>query len=79
MHWRNQGLESNITSFQTKTNFHLVSICRDSLAFATEPVFASVANILGYTDNMPEPLNPAIRNYKLHEIEIKYGLLQVCE
>jgi hypothetical protein len=28
---------------------------------------------------MPEPLNPAIRNYKLHEIEIKYGLLQVCE
>jgi SCY1-like protein 2 len=50
---------------------------RESLAFATEPVFASLANILGSTENMPSPPPAHLTNYKLFEVEIKYGLLQV--
>lgn len=50
---------------------------RDSLAFATEPVFSSLANVLGYHDNTPQPLQDSVKNYKLHEVEIKYGFLQV--
>ena len=50
---------------------------RESLAFATEPVFASLANILGSTENMPSPPPAQLKNYKLFEVEIKYGLLQV--
>ncbi|XP_057651549.1 SCY1-like protein 2 [Diorhabda carinulata] len=56
---------------------HPLEESRDSLAFATEPVFASIANILGHTTNMPQPAN--ISDYKLFDIEIKYGLLQVTE
>lgn len=52
-------------------------IFRDSLAFATEPVFASLANILGKADNMPSPLPLQIDKFNLYEVEIKYGLLQV--
>ena len=33
--------------------FFLIS--RDCLAFATEPIFASLANLLGKHDNMPSP------------------------
>nr|CAD7265180.1 unnamed protein product [Timema shepardi] len=53
----------------------------DSLrrAFATEPVFASLANILGWTENVPTPLPTQLHNFKLFEVEIKYGLLQVGE
>lgn len=57
--------------------FLYIFVNRDSLAFATEPVFASLANILGRTENMPTPINPQFKNYKLFEVEIKYGLLQV--
>lgn len=31
------------------------SFSRDCLAFATEPIFASLANLLGKHDNMPSP------------------------
>lgn len=50
---------------------------RDSLAFATEPVFASLANILGKTDNVPVPVPPQLDNFNLFEVEMKYGLQQV--
>ena len=30
--------------------------CSDIIAFATEPVFVSLANVLGYYDNLPSPL-----------------------
>lgn len=50
---------------------------RDSLAFATEPCFCSVANALGNHDNMPVPLPDEFKNFKLFEVEIKYGLMQV--
>ena len=49
---------------------------RDCLAFATEPVFASLANLLGRYDNL-NPVPPQIRDYKMFDVEIKYGLLQV--
>lgn len=52
-------------------------VYRDSLAFATEPVFASLANILGKTENIPVPAPPQLDNFNLFEVEIKYGLLQV--
>ncbi len=50
---------------------------RDSLAFATEPCFASLANVLGNHENMPVPLPPDFTDFKLLEVEIKYGLMQV--
>ena len=51
--------------------------CRESLAFATEPVFASLANVLGQTENVPAPVPAALRDHQLHQVEIRYGLLQV--
>ena len=50
---------------------------RDCLAFATEPVYCSLANALGRWENMPQPVPKHIREYKLFDVEIKYGLLQV--
>ncbi|KAJ8918976.1 hypothetical protein NQ315_016880 [Exocentrus adspersus] len=56
---------------------HPLEESRESLAFATEPVFASLANVLGQTTNMPQPAN--MSDYKFYDIEIKYGLLQLSE
>ncbi|ODM88730.1 SCY1-like protein 2 [Orchesella cincta] len=58
---------------------HPLEESRDSLAFATEPVFASLATVMGCFDNMPQPIDPELKHYSLHPIEIKLGLLQVCE
>ncbi|XP_066275776.1 SCY1-like protein 2 [Branchiostoma lanceolatum] len=58
---------------------HPLEESRDSLAFATEPVFASLANVLGNYENMPTPVPTAIKDHQLYEVEIKYGLLQVTE
>ncbi|XP_062339515.1 SCY1-like protein 2 isoform X2 [Osmerus eperlanus] len=58
---------------------HPLEESRDSLAFCTEPVFASLANVLGQTDNLPSPVPPDIRDYSLYAVETKYGLLQVSE
>ncbi|KAL0276542.1 UNVERIFIED_CONTAM: hypothetical protein PYX00_004098 [Menopon gallinae] len=55
---------------------HPLEESRESLAFATEPVFASLANVLGNRENMPTTNN---RDFKLYDVEIKYGLLQVAE
>lgn len=56
---------------------HPLEESRDSLAFATEPVFASLANILGNHHNMPQP--HGLGSYKLHDVDTKYGLIQICE
>lgn len=53
---------------------HPLEESRESLAFATEPVFASLANVLGYRENMPTTNN---KEFVLYDIEIKYGMLQV--
>ncbi|OCT87626.1 hypothetical protein XELAEV_18021323mg [Xenopus laevis] len=58
---------------------HPLEESRDCLAFCTEPVFASLANVLGSWDNLPSPLPPEIRDHKLFDAEGKYGLLQVSE
>ncbi|KAI5637620.1 protein kinase domain-containing protein [Phthorimaea operculella] len=63
---------------QILTVQHSLEESRDSLAFATEPVFASLANILGKTDNL-YPVGEHLDNYKLFEVEIKYGLMQIAE
>ncbi|KAL1491791.1 hypothetical protein ABEB36_012335 [Hypothenemus hampei] len=62
---------------QVLTVQHALEESRESIAFATEPIFASLANILGETTNMPQPAN--LSDYKLFDIEIKYGLLQISE
>ncbi|XP_044757713.1 SCY1-like protein 2 [Coccinella septempunctata] len=62
---------------QVLTVQHALEESRESLAFATEPVFASLANIFGNTFNMPQPAN--MYDYKLFDVEIKYGLMQLAE
>ena len=56
---------------------HPLEESRDCLAFATEPVYCSLANALCRWENMPQPVPKHIREYKLFDVEIKYGLLQV--
>ncbi|XP_050456070.1 SCY1-like protein 2 [Cataglyphis hispanica] len=64
---------------QVLTVQHPLEESRDSLAFATEPVFASLANVLGNYENIPQPTPTNLKDYKLHDIEIRYGLLQLGE
>ncbi|OAD56643.1 SCY1-like protein 2 [Eufriesea mexicana] len=64
---------------QILTVQHPLEESRDSLAFATEPVLASLANILGNHNNLSQPVPIALKDYKLHDVEIKYGLLQLGE
>ncbi|XP_015793564.1 SCY1-like protein 2 [Tetranychus urticae] len=58
---------------------HPLEESRDSLAFATEPVLASLANLYGQYDNIESPVPPEIRSYEFFEVEITYGLLQLSE
>lgn len=58
---------------------HPLEESRDSIAFATEPVFASLANVLGNSSNLSPQISQTLSKFKLHEIEIKYGLLQLTE
>lgn len=58
---------------------HPLEESRDCLAFCTEPVLASLANILGKWDQLPSPMPLDIKNFKLYDVEIKYGLLQLSE
>nr|XP_023423392.1 SCY1-like protein 2 [Cavia porcellus] len=55
---------------------HPLEESRDCLAFCTEPVFASLANVLGNWENLPSAISPDIKDYKLYDVETKYGLLQ---
>jgi len=62
---------------QILTVQHPLEESRDSLAFATEPVYASLSNVLGNHDNIQSVAETSLKDYKLFEIEKKYGLLQV--
>ncbi|KYN44375.1 SCY1-like protein 2 [Trachymyrmex septentrionalis] len=64
---------------QVLTVQHPLEESRDSLAFATEPVFASLTNVLGNYENIPQPTPANLKGYKLLDIEIRYGLLQLGE
>lgn len=57
---------------------HPLEESRDSIAFVTEPILASLSNVLGNHTNMPQ-MNESNRFPQLHEIEIKYGLIQLME
>ena len=52
-------------------------VFRESLAFATEPVLCSLANVLNQHDNLPQHALAALKDYTFFDVEIKYGLLQV--
>ncbi|MCP9265083.1 SCYL2 [Dirofilaria immitis] len=57
---------------------HPLEESRDSYAFCTEPVFASLANALGHLDNItPHPTH--LEEFELLDIEIRYGLFQIVE
>eukprot|EP00118_Oscarella_pearsei_P002048 m.9311 g.9311 ORF g.9311 m.9311 type:complete len:1208 (+) comp21266_c0_seq1:2-3625(+) len=58
---------------------HGIEESRDMLAFVSEPVVASLANLLGKYENAPSPLPLSIKEYQLDPLEMKYGLLQVAE
>ncbi|GAB1598827.1 SCY1-like protein 2 [Argonauta hians] len=58
---------------------HPLEESRESLAFATEPIFASLANVVKCYQNLPAPLTKELDEHKLYEVEIKYGLLQLIE
>ncbi|VDP16647.1 unnamed protein product [Soboliphyme baturini] len=60
--------------------FHsLRSSFSDTLAFCTEPVFASLANVLGRCDNMPPMLPPELIDFHLEDIEIRHGLSEILK
>ena len=63
--------------FHKKTPAVSTFFHRDTLAFATEPVFASLSNVLGNYENLPSPVPSDLKEHQLYDVEIKYGLLQV--
>ncbi|GFO05052.1 scy1-like protein 2 isoform x5, partial [Plakobranchus ocellatus] len=56
-----------------------VCVIGDSLAFASEPVFASLSNVLGIHERLPSPLPPDIRDHDFIELEIKHGIVQITD
>ncbi|CAH1102135.1 unnamed protein product [Psylliodes chrysocephalus] len=71
---------------------HAIEECADTLAFATEPVYASLANILAYHESTVNhggihsahhqqhqtQQRPAnSREYNFLDLEYKYGILQI--
>lgn len=58
--------------------YHKVEETIDNLAFATEPIIGSLANILGYLeDRLRQGVPSILREYTFTDFEIKYGILQV--
>ncbi|KAF9936682.1 hypothetical protein BGZ67_002141 [Mortierella alpina] len=49
---------------------------RTAIAFATEPIFASLSNLLGNYENLP-CVPEDIRKFELDELEVQKGLLQL--
>ena len=72
---KNQGLLFELIKIY-KNIFSLLYY-RDSLAFATESCFGSLANCLGFYDNIAQPIPKEFDDYKLHDVEIRYGIVQV--
>jgi len=58
---------------------HPIEESRDSLAFAIESCFASLANCLGCYDNITQPIPKDIEDYKLYDAEIRHGIVQLCD
>ncbi|KAG0225610.1 hypothetical protein BGW42_004218 [Actinomortierella wolfii] len=49
---------------------------RTAIAFATEPIFASLSNLLGNYENLPN-VSEDIRKFEMDELELQKGLLQI--
>lgn len=59
---------------------HPVEETHDTLAFASEPVLGSLANVLGsLEDRLPQNISTDVRTYQFLDFEIKYGILQLVE
>lgn len=58
---------------------HPMEESKDCIAFATEPIFASLANLLGKHGNMPSPLPQEFKTFELYDVERVYGLYQLVE
>lgn len=59
---------------------HPLEESRDTIAFVTEPIIASLSNYFGNHTNMPSPVEVSTTQFPpLHDIEIKYGLFQIME
>ncbi|CAL1271739.1 unnamed protein product [Larinioides sclopetarius] len=62
------------------TLYHPIEESNDTLAFATEPVLGTLANVLGcLEERLPQNLPPIVKEYTFLDLEIKYGLLQLTE
>ena len=62
------------------TMTHAVEETHDTLAFATEPVLGSLANVLGsLEDRLPQNISNDVRAYQFLDFEIRYGILQLSE
>ncbi|XP_074604678.1 SCY1-like protein 2 isoform X2 [Brevipalpus obovatus] len=60
--------------------YHPLEETFDSIAFASEPVFGSLANIFAYLqDKLKQDIPATLREYTFLEFEVKYGLLQITE
>uniref|UniRef100_A0A0K0EI18 Protein kinase domain-containing protein n=1 Tax=Strongyloides stercoralis TaxID=6248 RepID=A0A0K0EI18_STRER len=55
---------------------HGIEESRESIAFCTEPIFASLENIFRPTNVL---LNPDLKDYELEGLEIRHGLFQLGE
>lgn len=61
------------------TVHHPLEESRDCMAFATEPIFASLSNVLGNVSNLTNIAQKQLSNHQLHDVEIKCGLLHLAE
>ena len=59
------------------TSILLFYSSRDSLAFATEPVFGSLSNVFNKHENFTSGMPPHLKDFEMYAVEKVYGLLQV--
>uniref|UniRef100_A0A182M7S2 Protein kinase domain-containing protein n=1 Tax=Anopheles culicifacies TaxID=139723 RepID=A0A182M7S2_9DIPT len=62
---------------QVLTVQHAMEESRDTIAFATEPVVASLANLLGNTTNVSN--TGLLSEYKLSEFDTKFGIYELIK
>ncbi|XP_058062309.1 SCY1-like protein 2 [Anopheles bellator] len=62
---------------QVLTVQHAMEESRDTIAFATEPVVASLANLLGNTTNVAN--TGLLAEYKLSEFETRFGVYELLK
>ncbi|ETN58416.1 hypothetical protein AND_010006 [Anopheles darlingi] len=62
---------------QVLTVQHAMEESRDTIAFATEPVVASLANLLGNTTNVAN--TGLLAEYKLSEFETRFGVFELLK